>query len=163
MSASRHREDASPSGRPHEERRFAPPVELAEAANVTADVYAEARQDRPAFWAEQARRLTWATEPTETLDWSNPPFAKWFADGKLNVAYPSMKQPKGHSRRSAAVGYASRQVTAPTGSLINMWPRDNHPHERQIERHGGPARQDRAAPGVRRARSGARLAEGDAR
>ena len=26
-------------------------------------------------------------EPTETLDWSNPPFAKWFADGKLNVAY----------------------------------------------------------------------------
>ncbi|CAM5666049.1 Acetyl-coenzyme A synthetase [Streptomyces californicus] len=32
-------------------------------------------------------RLTWSTEPTETLDWSNPPFAKWFADGELNVAY----------------------------------------------------------------------------
>ncbi|MEV5205446.1 acetyl-coenzyme A synthetase N-terminal domain-containing protein, partial [Streptomyces sp. NPDC053720] len=27
-----------------------------------------------------------ATPPTGTLDWSNPPFAKWFADGKLNVA-----------------------------------------------------------------------------
>ena len=24
---------------------------------------------------------------TEVLDWSNPPFAKWFADGELNVAY----------------------------------------------------------------------------
>lgn len=32
-------------------------------------------------------RLAWAKEPTETLDWSNPPFAKWFADGTLNVAY----------------------------------------------------------------------------
>ncbi|MBW1603803.1 acetate--CoA ligase [Streptomyces sp. JJ66] len=70
-----------------EERRFEPPAELAAHANVTADAYERARADRLGFWAEQARRLTWATEPTETLDWSNPPFAKWFQDGTLNVAY----------------------------------------------------------------------------
>jgi acetyl-CoA synthetase len=70
-----------------EERRFAPPADLATNANVTAEAYERAKADRLGFWAEQARRLTWATEPTETLDWSNPPFAKWFADGKLNVAY----------------------------------------------------------------------------
>ncbi|MBL1095136.1 acetate--CoA ligase [Streptomyces coffeae] len=70
-----------------EERRFAPPAELAASANVTAEAYKRAKADRLGFWAEQARRLTWATEPNETLDWSNPPFAKWFADGKLNVAY----------------------------------------------------------------------------
>ncbi|MFI1967217.1 acetate--CoA ligase [Streptomyces pathocidini] len=70
-----------------EERRFAPPADLAAAANVTAEAYEQAKADRLGFWAEQARRLTWAAEPTETLDWSNPPFAKWFADGKLNVAY----------------------------------------------------------------------------
>lgn len=70
-----------------EERRFAPPADLAANANVTAEAYEQAKADRLGFWAEQARRLTWATEPTETLDWSNPPFAKWFADGKLNVAY----------------------------------------------------------------------------
>ncbi|MFD1662843.1 AMP-binding protein, partial [Streptomyces caeni] len=70
-----------------EERRFAPPAELAENANVTAKAYEQAAEDRLGFWAEQARRLTWATEPTETLDWSNPPFAKWFKDGTLNVAY----------------------------------------------------------------------------
>jgi acetyl-CoA synthetase len=70
-----------------EERRFAPPAELAAHANVTAAAYEQARADRLGFWAEQARRLSWGTEPTETLDWSNPPFAKWFADGKLNVAY----------------------------------------------------------------------------
>ncbi|WP_165989065.1 acetate--CoA ligase [Streptomyces sp. YIM 98790] len=70
-----------------ENRRFAPPAELAAQANVTASAYGEAAADRLAFWAKQARRLTWDTEPTETLDWSNPPFAKWFADGTLNVAY----------------------------------------------------------------------------
>lgn len=70
-----------------EERRFSPPAELAAHANVTAEAYEQAKADRLGFWAEQAKRLTWATEPTETLDWSNPPFAKWFADGELNVAY----------------------------------------------------------------------------
>ncbi|KEF17115.1 acetyl-CoA synthetase [Streptomyces rimosus] len=70
-----------------EERRFAPPAEMAANANVTAEAYERAAADRLGFWATQAKRLTWASEPTETLDWSNPPFAKWFADGKLNVAY----------------------------------------------------------------------------
>lgn len=70
-----------------EERRFAPPADLAANANVTAEAYEQARADRLGFWATQARRLSWETEPTEVLDWSNPPFAKWFADGRLNVAY----------------------------------------------------------------------------
>ncbi|WP_328731845.1 acetate--CoA ligase [Streptomyces caniferus] len=70
-----------------EERRFAPPADLAAHANVTAAAYEQAAADRLGFWAEQARRLSWETTPTQTLDWSNPPFAKWFADGKLNVAY----------------------------------------------------------------------------
>ncbi|NJQ07134.1 acetate--CoA ligase [Streptomyces lonarensis] len=70
-----------------EERSFPPPPALAAEANVTASAYEAAAEDRTAFWAEQARRLSWSTEPTETLDWSEPPFAKWFADGRLNVAY----------------------------------------------------------------------------
>ncbi|GAA1589957.1 acetate--CoA ligase [Kribbella hippodromi] len=71
----------------HEERRFDPPADLAAQANLKADAYDRAAADFEGFWAEQAKRLTWATEPTETLDWSNPPFAKWYADGKLNAAY----------------------------------------------------------------------------
>jgi acetyl-CoA synthetase len=71
----------------HEERRFEPPAELAANANLKADAYDRAAADFEGFWAEQAKRITWATEPTETLDWSNAPFAKWYADGKLNAAY----------------------------------------------------------------------------
>ena len=39
------------------------------------------------FWAEQARGLEWDVPFTTVLDESNPPFYKWFADGKLNVSY----------------------------------------------------------------------------
>ncbi|MEU6423723.1 acetate--CoA ligase [Streptomyces spiralis] len=70
-----------------EERRFAPDARLAAAANVTDAAYTEAGQDRLAFWAKQTARLSWARRPTEILDWTNPPFARWFADGQLNAAY----------------------------------------------------------------------------
>jgi acetyl-CoA synthetase len=71
----------------NEERRFPPPAELAAAANVTADEYDTAATDRLAFWETQARRLHWSQPWTEVLDWTDPPFAKWFVGGKLNVAY----------------------------------------------------------------------------
>ncbi|OUC99558.1 acetate--CoA ligase [Streptosporangium minutum] len=70
----------------HETRRFAPPADLAAAANVTAEAYAEAEQDRLAFWEKQADRLSWSKRWDTTLEW-NPPFAKWFVGGELNIAY----------------------------------------------------------------------------
>src|SRR3712207_9446477 len=70
-----------------EGRRFPAPEQLAAQANVGPDVYERAAQDRLGFWAEAAERLTWAQKWDEVLDWSNPPFAKWFVGGKLNVAY----------------------------------------------------------------------------
>ena len=71
----------------HESRHFPPSAAFVAQANVTADAYAEAAADRPAFWAKQAERLNWSTPWTQVLDWSNPPFAKWFVGGTLNVAY----------------------------------------------------------------------------
>ena len=71
----------------HEHRVFPPTPEFSAQANASAQMYDAAAQDRLAFWAEQARYLTWAEDFTEVLDWSNAPFARWFADGKLNVAY----------------------------------------------------------------------------
>ncbi|MFG2248968.1 acetate--CoA ligase [Spirillospora sp. NPDC048823] len=70
-----------------ETRRFSPPAELAESANVKAEAYEQAAEDSLAFWAEQADRLTWTKRWDDVLDWSNPPFAKWFVGGELNVAY----------------------------------------------------------------------------
>jgi acetyl-CoA synthetase len=70
-----------------EERRFEPPAEFAAHANLTEAAYAEADADRLAFWEKQAERLSWDTRWEQALDWSNPPFAKWFVGGRLNAAY----------------------------------------------------------------------------
>jgi acetyl-CoA synthetase len=50
-------------------------------------MYERAEADPQAYWAEQAKALHWFTEPTTVLDDSNPPFYKWFPDGRLNVSY----------------------------------------------------------------------------
>ena len=71
----------------HETRRFPPPPDLASQANVAADGYADASEDRLGFWAKQAERISWAQPFNKVLDWSNAPFSKWYVGGKLNAAY----------------------------------------------------------------------------
>jgi acetyl-CoA synthetase len=77
--------ESSLSALSSESRRFAPPADLAAKANVTADSYEHAAQDRLGFWAEQAQRLQWERPWDEVLDWQ-PPFAKWFVGGRLNAS-----------------------------------------------------------------------------
>jgi acetyl-CoA synthetase len=71
-----------------EQERFEPPEEFAEEAVVTdPGIFERADQDPEGFWSEQAEALHWNQRWDQVLDWSNPPFAKWFIGGKLNVAY----------------------------------------------------------------------------
>ena len=71
-----------------DQETFAPPEEFAEQAVVTDEaIYEQADADYEGFWAEQAEALHWDQKWDQVLDWSNPPFAKWFVGGKLNVAY----------------------------------------------------------------------------
>ncbi|WP_110241121.1 acetate--CoA ligase [Nocardioides gilvus] len=70
----------------HENRRFEPPAELAANANVTAEAYERAAGDREAFWAEAAERLDWGQKWDQVLDWTNPPFAKWFTGATINAS-----------------------------------------------------------------------------
>jgi len=74
----------------HEERSFPPSPEFAAQANASAGLFEEA-VDREAFWTAQARDLlTWDTAFTQVLDFSEAPFARWFADGTLNAAYNAL-------------------------------------------------------------------------
>src|SRR5690606_20168207 len=50
------------------------------------DIYEQARRDPEKFWAEAAKEIEWFTPFTKTLEW-NPPWAKWYVGGKLNVSY----------------------------------------------------------------------------
>ena len=67
---------------------FPPSEEFTADAVAQADKYQEAKADRLAYWADQARStISWDTDFSQTLDWSDAPFAKWFIGGELNAAY----------------------------------------------------------------------------
>jgi len=70
-----------------ETRSFQPSEEFAANSIAKPEIYDRAKADRLEFWAQQARQLHWHKPFTQTLDFSNAPFAKWFADGELNVSY----------------------------------------------------------------------------
>src|SRR5579871_2390374 len=68
--------------------KFEPPAEFREKALLSDPaIYEEAERDWKGFWMARAKELHWFNEPTEDLDDSDPPFFKWFADGKLNASY----------------------------------------------------------------------------
>jgi acetyl-CoA synthetase len=71
----------------HENRRFPPSAEFSSGAHVAdGGLHNEAAADLEAFWARQASELiTWQQPWSKVLEWDLP-YAKWFVDGKLNVA-----------------------------------------------------------------------------
>ncbi|MDR8019249.1 acetate--CoA ligase [Nesterenkonia sp. LY-0111] len=87
-----------------EDRTFPPSEEFAADAVATAARYEAADADRLGYWADQARQvLSWDTDFSETLDWSEAPFAKWFVGGKVNAAYNAVDRhvEAGHGDRVA--------------------------------------------------------------
>ena len=39
------------------------------------------------FWGEQAKLIHWHRQPQKILEYTNPPFRKWFVGGETNAAY----------------------------------------------------------------------------
>jgi acetyl-CoA synthetase len=67
-----------------EERRYPPDPDFAAQANAQPDIY---EREFDEFWrTEGSERVTWF-EPFETLLEWEPPYAKWYVGGKLNVTY----------------------------------------------------------------------------
>jgi acetyl-CoA synthetase len=65
---------------------FPPPAEFSRQANVKdPDVYARAEEDFEGYWAEWAEKLEWIRPWDSVLEW-DPPHAKWFSGGQLNVS-----------------------------------------------------------------------------
>jgi propionyl-CoA synthetase len=44
-------------------------------------------EDRDAFWRDEAALIDWQTPFTQVLDYSRPPFAKWFVGGHTNLCH----------------------------------------------------------------------------
>ncbi len=67
---------------------FEPPEDFAKNALLDdSSIYDEADKDWKGWWMKQAKELHWFKEPSVDLDDSDPPFYKWFSDGKINASY----------------------------------------------------------------------------
>ncbi len=42
------------------------------------------------FWAEQAKAIYWHKPPQKVLEYTNPPFRKWFVGGETNLCYNAL-------------------------------------------------------------------------
>ncbi len=51
------------------------------------EVHRRSIQDREGFWAEEAKRIHWHKPFGKVLDYSRPPFAKWFVGGETNLCH----------------------------------------------------------------------------
>jgi acetyl-CoA synthetase len=75
-----------------EDRQFPPSSAFSQDAYIKSfdeysALYEKAKADPQAFWAELAEmELHWFEKWSEILDWQ-PPFAKWFVNGKINISY----------------------------------------------------------------------------
>jgi len=75
-----------------EKRSFSPPAEFSQQAHIKSlqeyqQLYEQAKADPQKFWADlAAQELDWFQKWDTVLDWQ-PPFAKWFVGGKINIAY----------------------------------------------------------------------------
>jgi acetyl-CoA synthetase len=67
-----------------EERRYPPPPEFAAQANAKPDIY---ERDFDEFWETSAReRVSWFEDFSKLYEWE-PPYAKWYLGGRLNVCF----------------------------------------------------------------------------
>jgi propionyl-CoA synthetase len=67
-------------------------------------------EERDTFWAEQAALIDWQTPFTSVLDYSNPPFAKWFVGGRTNICHNAVDRHLAARGDSPALVYLSTET-----------------------------------------------------
>jgi len=67
-------------------------------------------EDREGFWAEQAKLVHWHKPFTRVLEYSRPPFAKWFLGGETNLCHNAIDRHLAARAEQTAVIYISTEV-----------------------------------------------------
>ncbi len=66
--------------------------------------------ERDAFWSEQARLIEWQRPFDQVLDYSRPPFARWFVGGLTNLCHNAVDRHLAARSDQAALIYVSTEV-----------------------------------------------------
>jgi propionyl-CoA synthetase len=54
------------------------------------DFYRRSIEDREGFWAEQAKLIAWQRPFDQVLDYTRPPFTRWFVGGRTNLCHNAL-------------------------------------------------------------------------
>jgi propionyl-CoA synthetase len=98
--------------------------------------------DRDAFWREKAALIEWQTPFSAVLDYSRPPFARWFVGGRTNLSHNALDRHLPTRGEQAALVYISTE----TGQTARYTYRDLHAEVNRcaaVLRELGVARGDR--------------------
>ncbi len=79
-------------------------------ATTVAAFHQRSIEDKEAFWAEQAKLVDWFTPPEAILDFSNPPFARWYPDGKINLCHNAIDRHLATRADQKALVYISTEI-----------------------------------------------------
>jgi len=71
-------------------------------------------EDPEGFWGEQAKLIHWNKPPQKILDYSNPPFCKWFVGGETNLCYNAIDRHLAERAEQPAVIYISTETNETT-------------------------------------------------
>ncbi len=75
-----------------------------------AEFHRRSLTDPDGFWAEQSKLIEWKQAPRRICDWSNPPFARWFADGTTNLCHNAVDRHLADRADQAALIYVSTET-----------------------------------------------------
>ncbi len=127
-----------------EKRLFPPTAEFSARANAhDPGIYARADADPEGFWAEMAEGLRWMRPYERVLEW-DPPHARWFLGGRLNVADNCLdRHCEGPRRNKAAIIWEGE--AGDTRTLTYQQLRDDVARCANVLRSLGVARGDRVA------------------
>ncbi|HVF62408.1 MAG TPA: propionate--CoA ligase [Casimicrobiaceae bacterium] len=67
-------------------------------------------EDREGFWRERAALIEWKTPFRQVLDYSRPPFAKWFVGGTTNLCHNAVDRHLAKRADQAALIYRSTET-----------------------------------------------------
>src|SRR5690348_14084391 len=74
------------------------------------DFHRRSLAEREAFWREEARLVHWQKPFTRVLDYSRPPFARWFVGGETNLCYNAIDRHLAERADQKALVWISTEV-----------------------------------------------------
>src|SRR5205809_5554509 len=74
------------------------------------DFYKRSIDDPDGFWTEQAKLVDWHKPFKQVLDYSKPPFAKWFVGGETNLCHNAVDRHLATRAKQPALVWISTEV-----------------------------------------------------